>query len=237
MAKEEKDLQEIEQPVAEEKGSVGTEGLVQNFIETNKKLVQYVGGGIAAIILLGFFGYSYYTGQNEEAQVELFPAVFQFEKDSLELALYGDPAGLNMGFEDIADEYSYTKAGNLAKYYAGVCHLKLGNFDDAISYLDGFSGNDVFVQARAYCLIGDANMELDQISEAISYYKKASDYKPNKSFTPMYLMKLALAYETASQWESAAEAYDRLIKEYPNATEVNDAKKYKARAEIEMTNT
>ena len=230
MAKEERETQEQQQ--VEEKVSGGQ---AQEFIERNKKLVQYIGGTIAAIIILGFFGYNYFTGQNEEAQNEMFQAVFYFEKDSVELALYGDD--LNPGFEDIADEYSFTKAGNLANYYAGVCHLKLGNFEDAVNYLGNFNGNDLFVQARAYCLMGDAYMEMDEIGDAITYYEKASNYKPNKSFTPMYLMKLGLAYETVNRWKEAAEAYDRIIKEFPAATELNDAKKFKARAEIEQTNT
>jgi tetratricopeptide (TPR) repeat protein len=235
MAKEERDQKENQQNEFVEQESAEQGGAVQDFIDRNKKIVQYIGGGIGALILLGYFGYSYFQGQNEEAQVEMFPAVFYFEKDSLDLALNGD--GSSLGFVDIIEDYSYTKAGNLAKFYAGACNLKLGNFEEAIDYLDGFSGGDVFVQARAYCMMGDAYTELDDTKNAISNYEKASDYKPNKSFTPMYLMKLGLAYETANRWEDAARAYGRLVKEFPTAAEINDAKKFKARAEIEMTNT
>ncbi len=231
MAKEERENQE-QQQVEESKGA----SVAQDFIERNKNLVQYVGGTLAAIIVLGFFGYNYFTGQNQEAQEEMFRAVFYFEKDSLDLALYGD-GDITLGFEDIVDDYGYTEAGNLAKYYAGACHLKMGNFEEAVDFLKDFSGDDLFVQARAYCLIGDAYMEMDEFGDAIDYYKRASDYKPNKSFTPMYLMKLGLAYETVNNWEAAAEAYGRIISEFPGSTELNDAKKFKARAEIEKTNT
>ena len=39
------------------------------------------------------------------------------------------------------------------------------------------------------------DMKDRDIENAISYYKKASEYKPNEFFTPRYIMKLAMAYE------------------------------------------
>jgi TolA-binding protein len=89
----------------------------------------------------------------------------------------------------------------------------------------------MLVQARAYALIGDANLELKNYEEAITYYKKASDYKPNEYFTPRYLMKLGLAYELNNDYKSAAEAYGKIADQYSGAQEYNDARKSKARAE------
>ncbi len=201
------------------------------FIENNRKLVTYIGGVIGALILLGWFAYGYYEDQSNEAQVEMFPAQFYFDKDSFNLALNGD--GASLGFLDIANEYSWTKAGNLANFYAGVCYMKLGQYEDAIEYLSAFSADDWVLQARAYSLIADANMELELPGEAISYYKKAVNYEPNKSFTPTYMMKLALAYETMGDWSNAADVYEDLISTYPNASQIQDAKRFKARAETE----
>lgn len=203
----------------------------EQFVEQNKKLVSYIGGVIAALIVAGWFGYGYYQDMNEEAQVEMFPAQFYFDKDSFDLALNGD--GASLGFVDIAGEYSWTKAGNLANFYAGVCYMKKEQFEDAIEYLSAFKADDWILQARAYSLIGDAHMEMEQPGEAIAYYKKAVDHEPNKSFTPGYMMKLALAYETTGNWSAAAGVYDELIKNYPAAQDIQDAKRFKARAEME----
>src|SRR5690606_28229546 len=109
----------------------------------------------------------------------------------LSLALNGK--GGNEGLLSIADNYSNTKAGKLANFYAGVALLKEGNFDEAISRLKNFSSSDLLLQARAYALIGDAYMEKGEFKEAISYYKRAADYKSNQYFTPGYLLKLGLA--------------------------------------------
>jgi len=199
----------------------------ESFIEENKALVF---GIVAVIVLLvgGVFGYRYYKNTQEElAQGEMFQAVYYFESDSLDLALNGD--GNNLGFLDIADEYSITDAGNLANYYAGTAYLKQGKYKLAILYLEDFSADDLLVQARAYSLIGDAHMELGEHESAASFYQKAADYKSNEFFTPTYLFKAALAYEKAGDMESAKEAYKTIIDQYWDSNEFQKAKKYYAR--------
>ena len=99
----------------------------------------------------------------------------------------------------------------------------------AILYLEDFSSNDILIQARAYSLMGDAHMELKEYSDAATFYHKASNHKPNKFFTPTYLMKEALAYELLQQNDKAIAAYDRIITEFWDSTEVQNAKKLKAR--------
>ncbi|MBX7126564.1 MAG: tetratricopeptide repeat protein, partial [Cyclobacteriaceae bacterium] len=105
------------------------------------------------------------------------------------------------------------------------------NYELARLYLEDFSSSDLLVQARAYSLIGDANMEQKKYDEAARYYSKAADYKPNKFFSPIYLMKLALAYEKLEQSDKAIKTYQRVIDEYFDSSEVQNAKRYKARLE------
>ncbi|GAA4411903.1 tetratricopeptide repeat protein [Nibrella viscosa] len=198
----------------------------EDFFQKNRNLIL---GTVAAVVLLvaGFVGYRLYvSSQDEEAQVEMFPSVYQFEADSLKKALSGD--GANPGLVAIADEYGAAKAGNLANFYAGTALLKQGKYDDAIEHLKDFSSSDLLVQARAYSLIGDAYMEKKSFDEAISYYKKAADYKENKFFTPAYLMKLAVAYEQNKQSEEAIRTYDQILEKYPTSAEAPNAKKYKS---------
>ncbi len=187
--------------------------------------------GVAVVIALvvgGYFGYRYYIdNQNTEAQTAMFQAVYYFEADSLNLALEGD--GNNLGFKQIVEDYKMTEAGNLAAFYAGASYLKLGQFELARLYLKDFDSNDLLVQARAYSLIGDSYMEENNFEDAAKYYTKAADYKSNKYFTPSYLMKAGLAFEKSNQNEKAIEAYDRIEKEFSDAPEYNNARKYKAK--------
>ena len=193
----------------------------------NKNLTFIIGG----IIILATVGWFLYKGQIEskdtEAQEEMFQALYFYEADSLNKALDGD--GLNFGFVQIINDYSGTDAANLASLYAGNIYMKLGDYTNAIKYLGDFSSSDYVVQARAYSLLGDSHMELEQYAEAVSFYEKAVDYKPNESYTPVYLQKLAIANENAGNIAQAAEAYDVIISDYVKHRLVQEAKKQKAR--------
>lgn len=201
----------------------------ESWIESHPKLMAGIAIGLA-LIVGGYFGFTYYKSTlEEEAQKEMFQAIYYFEADSLNLALNGD--GNNLGFVDIIDEYGITNAANLAHFYAGLSFLKQGKFEAARLYLSDFSSNDLLIQARAYSLIGDAYMEEQNYKEAARYYEKAASYKPNKYFTPAYLMKAALAFEKSEQIEKAIKAYDEVITKYWESAEYQNARKLKARLE------
>lgn len=201
----------------------------EDFVQRNRNLV--LGVLIAIIVGVGgYLGYRYYLqGQNEIAQKDMFQAIFYFEQDSLDKALNGD--GLNFGMLQIIEDYGSTKAGNLARFYAGASYLKKGEFEAAIEQLQKFKSSDLLVQARAYSLIGDAYMELGNYSDAVSQYQKAADYKPNKEFTPYYLLKLAAAYEKQSNYDLAVAACQEIIDDYYGSAQYQDARKHKARLE------
>ena len=198
----------------------------EQFVEKHQTLMLSILGAIALIVAGGFLYKYYMNGQNELAQDEMFQAVHYFEQDSLDLALRGD--GNRFGFLDIIEEYGSTNAGNLANFYAGACYMRKGNYSSAIPFLKDFSTDDILLKSRAYSMLGDANMEGEDYSQAANYYGKAASYKPNKEFTPTYLMKAALAYQLNGQNDKAIEQYDEIIDKYQNTPEFNNAKKYRA---------
>lgn len=203
----------------------------EEFFEKNKKPITYVLGGLI-VVVLAFFGFKYWQDQNnQEAQANMYNAVFAWERDSLKRALEGDAKSDEMGLLEIADTYSGTDAGNLAKYYAGVALLKQGKFDESIEQLENFKSNDLLLQGVAYSLIGDAYSEKKDFENAADYYSKAVNYKSNETFTPRYLMKLGLAHELNKDFTAASEAYKRIVDEYPNSAQITDAKKYLAKTE------
>lgn len=203
----------------------------ETWMERNPKTVI---GIVAAIVVVvgGYFGFQYYKdNQESEAQREMFQAVYYFEADSLELALNGD--GNNLGLITIIEDYGITDAAKLANYYAGAAYLKQGKFEVARLYLEDFSSSDLLVQARAYSLIGDTYMEENNYQEAARFYDKAANYKPNKYFSPSYLMKAALAFEKNNEQDKAIAAYDKIIKEYYDSPEFQAARKFKAKLETQ----
>jgi tetratricopeptide (TPR) repeat protein len=201
----------------------------EQYLEKNSKhLSIFVGALVLAIA--GYFGWQWYSGtQNEEAQDQMFSAIYYFESDSLKKALNGD--GNHPGFLSIADDYSWTKAGNLSNFYIGAIYLKQGKYQDAVDYLSKFSSNDVLIQPRAHCLMGDAYLELNDLDKALEYYKKAALHAPNKYFSPRYLMKAGLVQELQKNYADAINTYTTLIEKYNDSQEVSEAQKLKARLE------
>ncbi len=225
MAKKEENKDILENPEVIQEKLVD----VEHWFEKHPKLIIGIVGALA-LAVGAFFGYRYYaSGQEDQAQKEMFQAVHYFESDSLNLALNGD--GNNLGFLQIIDDYSMTDAANLANFYAGAIYLKQGKFPLAIYHLQDFKANDLLVQPRAYSLMGDAYMEQKDYENAAKYYDKASTYKPNKQFTPVYLMKAGLAYEKLNQNDKAIKAYQTVIDNYYESQEFQNAKKFKARLE------
>jgi tetratricopeptide (TPR) repeat protein len=201
----------------------------EDFLRRNKNVLL----GLLTVVVLGVVGafgyYTWRTSQDEKGQAAMFQAVNYWEADSMKKAMKGD--GQYDGLETVASEYSGTKAGNLANFYAGVASLKEGQYQAAIDYLEDFSSDDLLVQARAYSLLGDANMELNKYKEAADFYNKAANHNANEFFSPGYLMKEAMARELTKDYDGAITAYDKILTDYQNSAEANEAKQFKARAE------
>ncbi|MDP1801365.1 MAG: hypothetical protein Q8L81_08435 [Bacteroidota bacterium] len=200
---------------------------IQLFYETNKKMITYVGGGLALIIGAFCFFKLYYLPEKEnEASNEIFWAQNYFEADSFNIALKGgvtvmSPDGQKtiMGFEAIAEEYSMTKTGSLANYCAGICYLRTGKFEQAIEFLQKYDGDDEVIAPIAVGAIGDCHMELNKVDEAIKFYLKAAEKSNNNFTTPFYLKKAGFAYEQKSNFSEALALYERIQKEYTKSNE------------------
>ncbi len=201
----------------------------EDFLKSNSKIIA--GILVVTVVLIGgvlFFQYNTQQ-QNEKAQAEMFQAVYFFEQDSVDFALNGD--GINKGFLTIIENYPRTDAANLSHFYTGSIYLSQKKFEDALTHLEEFSTDDYLVQAKAYSLIGDANLELGKTDEAIAQYTKAARTNENKFMSPKYLAKLAVAQEEAGKLEEAILTYTEIEEKYYESFEFAAARKHKARLE------
>ncbi|PSL43352.1 tetratricopeptide repeat protein [Chitinophaga niastensis] len=200
----------------------------EDFFFKNKNVITIA---VVAVVVLvgGFFAYNRFVKQPNEnkAQEMVFHAQNYFAVDSFKLALNGD--GNNYGFLQVVDKYSGTQAGNLAKYSAGVCYIRLGEFQKGIDMLKSFSSSDLLLQPTAYGLIGDAYMELNKTEEGIESYKKAGHYNDNELTSPVYLFRAGLALEKAGKAQDAITIYKEIKEKFPLTNEGREMDKYLAR--------
>jgi len=205
-------------------------GRTEQFIENNQKIMMYVIMGII-VIVLAYFGYQrlYISPMEDNAQEEIFMAQKYFEMDSLNRALNGD--GNALGFLDIIDDYGRTNTGNLARYYAGVCYLRMGNFEEAINYLEQHDPVDQIVGPMAIGALGDAYLELNEPDRAVDYYMDAAEENVNDFTTPMFLYKAGMTYELLGEYEDAFKVYDRLYREFYRSAEARTIERNIGRVE------
>ncbi len=191
---------------------------IQVSYEKNKTRIN---GIIIAVVLLvaGYFGYKklYEEPNNEKASSMMYFANKYMMADSVDKALNGD--GQHKGYLAVIKKYGGTDAGNLSKYYAGVCYLKKGDNKNAIKYLEDFNGKGTLVEYSAYGAIGDAHMNSGNTDKAIDMYKKAGGKKDDVLHAPIYLFRAGLAYEKANKPEEAKKLYKQIRDEYPQSQE------------------
>jgi len=210
----------------------------EQFIIKNQNVIFIVLGIVVASIL-GYLAYQKYVKapKEKEAANELaYPKVY-FENavnntvaaDSLfTLGLNG--ADGKYGFIDIADEYSGTKAGNLANYYAGVSYLRLKKYKEAIDYLEEFSSEDELLGPTAKGAIGDAFADINQPDDAFDYYVKAAELKDNNFSTPLFLFKAGNTAVELENFSKAQELFERIKNDYPNSNEAKNIDIYISKA-------
>jgi tetratricopeptide (TPR) repeat protein len=119
-----------------------------------------------------------------------------------------------------------TNTANLAEYYAGICYLRLGEYEDAIEHLKQFDSNDKLISVIALGALGDAYVELEDYQEAVSFFEKAANKNKNDFTSAIYLKKAGLVYEELDDYKKAISSYEKIKKHYPESDEARDIDKY-----------
>ena len=201
----------------------------QFFQENGKKVVI----AVVAIVVVAVAGYLYKSlviDANAEKASELIIEAqdrFGVQNPDFALALNGDENGA--GFLDVVEQYGATAAGNLAKHYAGICYLRLGDLENAEKYLSMYkSVNELgaeVVNAQNLGLRGDIAVEKGEYEAAVALYKKAVAASENVYTAPLFLYKQLLAYVALGNKAEAQKCYDTLQAQYPMSVEAREAEK------------
>jgi tetratricopeptide (TPR) repeat protein len=202
----------------------------EQYLEENYKTLLIGLVVIVIVVGLGWLSKLYLGKRNDEAQSQMFQAERYLELDSLKLALNGD--GNYLGFLDIAKNYKRTNSGNLARYSAGICYLHLGDYNNAIEFLNKYTKKDKVIGSLAIGATGDAYVELGNLEKGALKYIEAADYARNSFNTPLFLMKAGELYELAGKFPEALKLYERIETQYPESTEGTTIEKYIARVKL-----
>jgi predicted negative regulator of RcsB-dependent stress response len=229
-------MAEVKQPRLQAEESEVVVDRARDFWSRNNRTILMAA---AAIIILGggYLAYKYLikAPQEKKAAEALFKAEEYFRIDSTNLALKGD--GQNPGFEKIISQYGGTKAGNLARFYAGALSLKSGNMAKAVDYLEDFKSDAAQINARAYKLLGDAYADQGKNDKAFNNYKKAArTFESDENASSEYLFLAAyFADKVLKNKDEAVTLYKELRKKYPQTNFAGEAEKYLAQNGVYVT--
>ena len=201
-------------------------------------LIKYknaiIGGVVAVIIIVaGFIMYKnlYAEPREEKAQAALFKGQEYFEQDAFEQALNGDSIGYT-GFLKVADDYSGTKAANLAKAYAGICYAQLGKYEEAVKMLDSFNGKDQMVAPAILGAAGNCYAQLGQLDKAASTLLSAADKADNNTLSPIFLIQAGEILVKQGKYDDAVNAYTKIKDKYFQSYQAMDIDKYIEQAKL-----
>ncbi|MDX8554934.1 tetratricopeptide repeat protein [Tenacibaculum gallaicum] len=207
----------------------------EEWIEKNSKPLFYGLVAVAALILV-YLAYNKFIAEptQQEASNELaYPRTF-FDKANTSAGAIADSLytlGLEggdgkYGFIDVAEQFSGTKAGNLANYYAGISYLKMKKYEEAIEYLSNFSSDDELLGPTALGAIGDAFADINQPEDALDYYQQAANKKDNQFTTPLFLFKAAQIAMNLKEYSKAEKFYTTIKEKYADSDQGRDIEKY-----------
>ena len=219
---------EVVTPQDEMLASAQTQG--ENFFEKNSKMV------VVAIVVIfalaaAIFGYKKVIVEPRmtKAQEMLFEAQYQFESQNADFALALNGNENTPGFAQVVEQYGNTPAGNLARMYAAACSLRLGELDQAQSYINAYKNvkgvPGEIINAMAAGIKGDIAVEKGDNAAAAKLFEQAAKVSENDFTTPMYLRKAAMAYAAMGEAAKAEALYNTINEQYPASYDVRDAQK------------
>ena len=118
------------------------------------------------------------------------------------------------GFAAIATEESGTDAGNLANAYAGLCLAQTGKYEEAIAYLEKFSGDDQMVAPAVKGALGNCYVHKGDLEKGASLLVAAAKGGDSQSLGPIWVQQAGEGYEKLGKKDEALKAYQTIRDKY-----------------------
>lgn len=196
------------------------------FINKNKKSI-IAGVCIIVVLIAGYvLATTYITKPREQKAAEaLFTGERYFQNGNYEAALNGDQ-GDYAGFEAVIDEFGGTKAGKLAKAYAGLSLAKLGRYEEAVPYLKEFKGNDAMLAPSVLAALGNCYAHMGDEAQAAATLVKAAHEADNNLLSPAYLIQAGQIFEKLGKNADALKVYQEVKDKYYGSNQAMDIDRY-----------
>ena len=218
----------------------------QRLATDKQRPILAIAGGVG-VLLIALLGYNAWRGSVEsQAQTRLVDATVTAEARVGPPPAAGQPAGgpsfatererheaALTKFQQVADEYPSTDAGQMARYRAAAALMALGRPAEAATayqrVIDDASG---VLSDTARLGLATAQAGAGQYDAAIAGYQALSERRDGPFPPEGVLMQLARTYRSAGKIEEARQTFTRVVEEFPNSLFSSEA-----RRELELLKT
>ena len=183
---------------------------------------------IVAAVVLG--GWAYVNYRNQQASQELSGALQKYqapiraagEPASPEMLSYASAAerakAANAEFARIADKYSFTRNGRMARYFAGITLNDMGDRAGAEKQLQQVAGSsDKEVGSLAKLALASLYQDAGKTQQAIDLYKALIEKPTTSVGKTTAQFELANLYENNHQPLEARKLYEQMQKDNPTS--------------------
>ncbi|MEK7263204.1 MAG: tetratricopeptide repeat protein [Bacteroidota bacterium] len=185
---------------------------------------------VAAIIIVitgGMYWYTYSSRtKNESASSELGKIYAMYDNQQYQQAIDGNPEAKIPGLKTIADMYSGTNAGEVARLLLANSYYALGKTDDAMKEYENCSLADSRLKAAVYAGVAACYESKKNYADAATQYQKAASFGESVPGTAEYMFNAARCFSLSGQSESAIELLKRIKSEFPLSQYARDIDRY-----------
>ena len=207
------------------------------FAEKTKEAVQWTAGhqrlvvwAVAAVVLGlgGYFGYSTWESRQSEAANAALGSAMRTLNDQLRPAgtppVEGEQSFASVAdrakaagkqFKAVADQYSLTKPGKIARYMEGVAAMEAGDGASAEQQFKAVAGsNDKNIAALAKMALASYYRSSNKLSDATRIYKDLQEHPTDTVSKVQAQLAMAEMYENSDP-QQAASLYKQIQQENP----------------------
>jgi predicted negative regulator of RcsB-dependent stress response len=128
-------------------------------------------------------------------------------------------------FAKIADDAPRSDIGQYSKYYVALCRYRLGQTAEAKKELEALaaSGSEALIRDLARNVLAEAAQAEKNNQQTVTLLKQILDDSAEGFPKQSVLLQLGQAYEALGNKDEAVKQYKRIVTEYPNSAESQQA--------------